>query len=153
METKKTYVLSHDVGTSSVKSALISNLGEVATHHTSAYGFHYPKPGWVEQDPEDYWKGIVTNTNAIVEKIDIDKNDIVGMVFSTQAMGIIPLNKNNKLLYSNITWVDGRAEEQALWLMNKLGGKRIFKKIIGVEITGKDVIPKLRWMKQNLPEI
>ena len=49
----------------------------------------------------------------------------------------------------NITWVDGRAEEQARWLMSLLGGRKIFEKMIGVEITGKDVIPKLRWLKQN----
>ncbi len=53
----------------------------------------------------------------------------------------------------NITWVDGRAEEQAQWLMSLLGGRKIFEKVIGVEITGKDVIPKLRWIKQNRTEL
>ena len=77
----------------------------------------------------------------------------MGMVFSTQAMGIIPLDREDQLLNHNITWVDGRAEEQARWLMNLLGGKKTFEKLIGVEITGKDVIPKLRWLKQNRPEL
>jgi xylulokinase len=152
MEDKK-FVLAHDVGTSSVKTVLISNTGEINSHHTSPYPFQYPNPGWVEQDPEDYWNGIVENTRYIISNSSVDANLIVGMVFSTQAMGIIPLDKENKVLHNNITWVDGRAEKQAQWLMNMLGGKSIFKKIIGAEITGKDVIPKLRWLKQNLPDI
>lgn len=148
-----TYVLAHDVGTSSVKTVLVSSKGEVLANHVAPYSLQYPNPGWVEQNPEDYWKGIVENTRKIVSEIDIDLNAIAGMVFSTQAMGIIPLDKQGNVLYPNITWVDGRAEEQAQWLMRKLGGKKIFKKIIGVEITGKDVIPKLRWLKQNRTEI
>lgn len=149
MSNKEQYVVAHDVGTSSVKSALVSNRGEIVAHATSSYGFSYPRPGWVEQDPEDYWKGTVQNTRAIIGESRVDPEDITGMVFSTQAMGIIPLDRGGHLLMHNITWVDGRAEEQARWLMRLLGGKKIFEKIIGVEITGKDVIPKLRWIKQN----
>ena len=147
------YVISHDVGTSSVKTALVSNKGEVLAHEVSPYPFRYPNPGWFEQDPEDYWKGIVQNTRKIAALKKVDTSDIIGMVFSSQAMGIIPIDKQNQVLHPNITWVDGRAEEQAQWLMKKLGGKRIFKKLIGVEITGKDVIPKLRWLKENMPDI
>ncbi len=142
-------MLAHDVGTSSVKSALVSHHGKIATHATSSYGFTYPRPGWVEQNPEDYWEGIVKNTRKLLEQSQIDPENISGMVFSTQAMGIIPLDKDDNLLMHNITWVDGRAEEEARWLMGLLGGKKIFEKLIGVEITGKDVIPKLRWFKNN----
>jgi xylulokinase len=147
------YVLAHDVGTSSVKTALISIKGEVLASSTSSYSFTYPQPGWVEQNPEDYWNGSVINTRKVVEESGIAKEDIIGIVFSTQAMGIIPIDREGKVLKNNITWVDGRAEKQARWLMNLLGGKQIFKKIIGIEITGKDVLPKLRWLKYSEPEI
>ena len=149
----KAYVLAHDVGTSSVKSALVGPRGEIAGQASTSYGFTYPRPGWVEQDPEDYWKGIVGNTRNILEESRLDPDLVLGMVCSTQAMGIIPLDEEDKPLMHNITWVDGRAQDQATWLMNLLGGKKIFEKIIGVEITGKDVIPKLRWIRQNKPEL
>ena len=149
----QSYVIAHDVGTSSVKSALVSARGEVLAHATSSYGFSYPNPGWVEQDPDDYWKGSVTNTLAIMAESGLQPEQILGIVFSTQAMGIIPLDREGNTLRNNITWVDGRAEEQARSLMNLLGGKKVFEKLIGVEITGKDVIPKIKWMKQNEPEL
>ena len=107
----------------------------------------------MEQDPEDYWKGSVQNTHTLIKESGIAPRDVMGIVFSTQAMGIIPLDKEDRPLCHNITWVDGRAEEQARWLMKLLGGRKVFEKIIGVEITGKDVIPKLRWLKQNNPAL
>jgi len=153
MSEKLPYVIAHDVGTSSVKSALISSAGEVRAHATSAYGLTYPQPGWVEQDPEVYWNGSVHNTHTLLAESEIDPQELMGIVFSTQAMGIIPLDREDRPLCHNITWVDGRAEEQARWLMKLLGGRKVFEKIIGVEITGKDVIPKLRWLKQNKPAL
>jgi xylulokinase len=147
------YVIAHDVGTSSVKTALLNQKGEIVANHTTPYPTYYPKPGWVEQTPEDYWDASVINTRKIIESSGINRDLIIGIVFSTQAMGVIPIDKNGRTLHRNITWVDGRAEEQAAKLMGLMGGKTIFKKIIGVEITGKDVIPKLRWLKENEPEI
>ena len=147
------YVIAHDVGTSSVKTALINEAGEIITHSTTGYGITQIQPGWIEQDPEDYWNGSVVNTRKVMNLAGIDPDDILGIVFTTQAMGIIPVDKEGKLLQNNITWVDGRAQDQARWIMNLMGGKAIFKKIIGTEISGKDVLPKLRWLKQNKPDV
>ena len=147
------YVIAHDVGTSSVKTALINDLGEIIAQSTTAYEIIHAQPGWVEQNPDDYWQGSVVNTRKVVRTGGINRNEILGIVFTTQAMGIIPVDKEGKTLKNNITWVDGRAHEQARWIMNLMGGKTIFKKFIGTEITGKDVLPKLRWLKLNEPEI
>ena len=147
------YVIAHDVGTSSIKTALINAQGEIISHSTTPYSFSSPRPNWFEQNPEDYWNGSVINTRKVLDESKINRNEIIGIVFSTQAMGIIPVDKEGKHLRNNITWVDSRAEEEARWIMNLLGGKNIFKKIIGIEITGKDVLPKLRWLKKNEPDI
>jgi len=150
---EKKYVIAHDVGTTGVKAVVLDANGKVHARAEENYGFTYPNPGWVEQDPEDYWKAIVESTKAIVRTSRIKSSEIIGMVFTTQAMGIIPIDKDNNILYNNITWVDGRAEKQAEKLMNRFLGRKIFKAFVGIEITGKDVIPKLMWLKENEPEI
>jgi len=147
----KKIVIAHDVGTSSVKSALIDNEGNILNHCILSYPFYNPKPGWVEQNPEDYWNAIVLNTQTLAESIDI--NQIIGIVFTTQAMGIIPVDAAGNVLRNNITWVDGRAEEQAQNIMSTFGGRKIFKSFLGTEITGKDVIPKLIWLKEKEKEV
>ena len=147
------YVIAHDVGTSSVKTVAVSEEGKVLASAIAGYPMQRPRPGWVEQKPEDYWAAIVKATHQIFKSRGLDKSKLLGMVFSTQAMGIIPIDKQGEVLHPNITWVDGRAEEQAKKAMRKLGGKNIFKAIVGIEITGKDVIPKLIWLKETMPEM
>lgn len=147
----KNIVIAHDVGTSGVKSALVESSGNINGNVTKNYPFYTPKPGWAEQEPQDYWNAIVQNTILLLK--NIDKSRILGIVFTTQAMGIIPVDKKGNVLRRNISWVDGRAEDQARWMMNLFGGRTAFKSFLGIEITGKDVIPKLRWLKHNEPSI
>ena len=120
------YILSHDIGTSSDKAVLVNFQGEVHATFTETYPTFYPNPAWVEQNPEDYWKAVTLTSKAIISKNEIDPSEIKAVVFSTQAQGIIPMDINGKVLYNNITWVDGRAQKQAEELMNKIGGKKIF---------------------------
>jgi len=147
------YVIAHDVGTSSVKAALIHRSGTVAATAEEPYPIHQPRPGWVEQDPEDYWRGVVATTRRVIEQSGIAPDDILGLVFTTQSMGIIPVDAKGKVLHPNITWVDGRAQDQARWMMRLFGGKALFKRLVGIEITGKDVLPKLIWLRQERPDI
>lgn len=147
------YFLAYDVGTSSVKSILVDAKGQISAASIASYPLLTPKEGWVEQVPDDYWKGITSTTKQLIEKTQIPLDQIKGIVFSTQAMGIIPVDKQGNVLHNNISWVDGRAEKYAQKLMSWVGGKAIFKAIMGIEITGKDVIPKLMWLKETCPDV
>lgn len=147
------YVIAHDVGTSSNKAVLIDAKGNILESAEEEYDFYYPKSGWVEQSPEDYWNAIVKSTRKVLSHSKVNSEDILGMVFTTQAMGIIPVNRAGEVIHNNITWVDGRAEVQAVKLMNRFSGRLAFKSFIGIEITGKDVVPKLMWLKDEKPDV
>ncbi|MFW5779948.1 MAG: xylulokinase [Bacillota bacterium] len=147
------YIISHDMGTSSVKAVLVDFKGKIVSACSSDYATYYPNPAWVEQAPSEYWKGVCDATKGLLEKTSIDKKDIKGMVFATQAMGIIPMDEKGETLYNNISWVDGRAEKQAQSIMKKLGGKKLFTMLAGTPIMGKDVIAKLIWLKEEKNDI
>lgn len=147
------YVFAHDVGTGSVKTLLVDELGKILAESIEEYELDYPQAGWAEQNPEDYWIGSVKNTKKILDKVKIDPKNVLGIVFTTQALGIIPVDEKGEVLHPNISWLDDRAQKQANRMMNLFGGKRLFMRIFGLEITGKDVIPKLRWLKQNRRDI
>ncbi|MFN8281707.1 MAG: FGGY-family carbohydrate kinase [Chitinophagales bacterium] len=147
------YFLAYDVGTSSVKAILVDAAGTICATAIQDYPLHTPNPGWVEQIPEDYWSAVCIATKQLVQTANISVEQIKAMAFSTQAMGVIPVDKAGNILHNNITWVDGRAEEQAKKAMRYFGGKNIFKVIAGIELTGKDVIPKMIWLKDKHPEI
>ncbi|MEZ5008707.1 MAG: FGGY-family carbohydrate kinase [Chitinophagales bacterium] len=147
------FFIAHDFGTSGVKSIIINQIGEIIADTIETYPMQMPKPGWVEQRPEDYWNAVTKATRKLVEMSEVDIALIKGIVFSTQAMGVIPIDKEGNVLHPNISWVDGRAEDEARQLMKKFLGKKVFKAIVGIEITGKDVLPKLLWIKNKLPDI
>ncbi len=146
------YIIAHDVGTQSNKAVLIGTDGKVYDSFEKSYEIDFPKPGWVEQDPEDYWEAICVTTRKVVSELN-KEDQILAMVFSTQAMGIIPVDKDGTLLYKNISWVDARANRQSEMIMKRFLGKAVFEKITGVSLSGKDVIPKLLWIKEQLPEV
>lgn len=147
------YILSHDMGTSSDKAVLVDYCGNIRTTVVEHYPTYYPNPAWVEQDPADYWNAVARSSRAIVQKAGIRPEQIKGIVFSTQAQGVIPVDVDGNVLYNNITWVDGRAEKQAENIMKRLGGKRIFSMVSGTPIMGKDCIPKIVWLKEERPDI
>ena len=147
------HVIAHDVGTSGLKTALVNVHGEILASHTTPYPSVLPQPGWFEQDPADYWKAAVTNTRHVLQESGINRDTVIGMAFSTQAQGIIAVDAAGQVLHPNIAWVDSRAEEQAVALMRLVGGRAIFRSIIGIEISGKDCVPKLKWLMRHRPEV
>ncbi len=147
------YIISHDMGTSSDKAVLVDFDGKIIASATADYPTYYPAPAWVEQDPDEYWQGVVEAVNKLMKKTKIAPSEVKGMVFSTQAMGVIPVDEDGRHLYNNISWVDARAQKQADSIMAKLGGKKIFSLVAGTPIMGKDVIAKLIWIKEERPDI
>lgn len=147
------YVIAHDIGTSCAKTVLIDLNGNICESASNEYPLYTRNPGWAEQEPEDYWQAIINGTKEVIAKSFVSPDAIVAIVSTTQAMGVIPISREGEVLRSNITWVDGRAERQAHKVMNKVGGEKIFKTIIGIPIMGKDVIAKLLWIKEEEPEV
>ena len=147
------YILAHDMGTSSDKAVLVDYSGTIVATAVEDYPTYYPNPAWVEQDPQDYWQAVAKASRRIIEENAIDPATIKGIVFSTQAQGIIPVAEDGTVLYHNITWVDGRAEKQAQSITKKLGGKKLFTLAAGTPIMGKDCIAKIVWLKEERPDI
>ena len=149
----ESYILSHDIGTSSDKAVLVRYDGSIRATCTEPYPTYYPQPAFVEQDPADYWHAVTTTSKRIILENGVDPASVTGVVFSTQAQGVIPVDAEGRVLHRNITWVDGRAEKQARAIMGKFGGKALFTAFAGTPIMGKDCIPKIIWLKEERPEI
>lgn len=147
------YVISFDMGTSSNKAVLVDFSGKIVAQTRADYEMSYPYPGWAEQNPDDYWAGVCASSKELIKKTKIKKEDVKGIVFATQSMGIIPVDEDGGVLYPNISWVDGRAQKQADSIMKKFGGPKLFSLFSGTPIMGKDVVAKLLWIKQERPDI
>ena len=147
------YIVAHDVGTSNSKAVLVDVKGMVHGRSVGSYDIKYPKPGWAEQDPEDWWNAMTQSTRRLMDETGVSPDDVLCVVNSTQLIGIVPVDDGGVTLRPGIIWLDSRAPEEARWVMNKFLGPTVFAAIAGASITGKDGIPKLLWLKKNEPDV
>ncbi|MGQ9459472.1 MAG: FGGY family carbohydrate kinase, partial [Anaerolineae bacterium] len=147
------YIVAHDVGTGGNKAILVTPQGEIQGRAMESYGTSYPRPDWAEQNPEDWWRAVATSTRELLRQTGVQPREVLAMVFSTQMLGVVPVDAEGRPLRPGIIWLDGRARDQARQVMARLGGPWIFARIVGAALGGKDVLPKLLWLKQNEPDL
>ena len=147
------YLLAHDVGTSGDKAALITPDGQILATAYEPYPIHFPRQNWAEQDPPDWWRAAAVTTNRVLAAVNADPKEILSLSFSTQMVNAIPVDAQGEPLQPCISWLDGRAWEQAQQIMRRLGGPKVFAALVGVALTGKDLLPKYLWIKRHLPEV
>ena len=147
------YILAHDAGTGGNKAVLVEPDGNVRATAFAPYQTHYPRPDWAEQNPEDWWRAVVSTTRQVMENSGVSPLDILAISHATQMLGIIPMDPEGIPLRPAIIWLDGRAHEEARRIMGKFLGRRVFSIISGAELSGKDGLPKLLWLKVNEPDI
>ena len=82
-------ILSYDIGTTYLKTGLLDTKFNILGVELEKYPVYFPKKGYAEQDPLDWWKAVVKTTNQLIE----DEN-----VFS----GFIKLYKYNKKIHRNL---------------------------------------------------
>ena len=156
----KQYIIAHDVGTSVSKAVLVDTEGHIHASASQPYPVHYPRPDWAEQRPEDWWNVVVSTTRQVLEQSGVAPRDVLAMIHTTQMLGIVPMGKAEggseptyEPLRRAIIWLDGRAPAQAEQMMHKFLGPRVFAIVAGAELSGKDGIPKLLWLKENEPAV
>lgn len=147
------YIIAHDVGTSGNKAVLVNTEGSVHGKYYEPYQTYYPKPGWAEQEPCDWWNAVSRSTQRLLEQTRISPGDVLCVTYSTQMLGIIPMDSKEGPLRRAIIWLDCRAGEQAERLMRKFINARVFALIAGAALGGKDGLPKLLWLKGEEPDI
>ncbi len=102
-----TFLLGIDLGTSSVKAALIeADTLCVAASAAHEYPVHHPQPGYAEQAPEEWWRALVHAVRTAVKDIDPTQIKCIGL--SGQMHGLVCLGLNQELLHPAIIWADAR---------------------------------------------
>ena len=147
------YIITHDVGTSGNKAVLIDCQGRVQGSAFAPFQIHYPRPHWAEQEPEEWWHAVAVTTRQVLAQCGVEPREVIAMVHTTQMLGIVPIGPEGAVLRRAIIWMDARAPEQAERIMRKFLGRRVFAAVAGAEISGKDGLPKLLWLKENEPEV
>jgi xylulokinase len=149
------YLLGYDIGSSSIKAALIdSETGEVIISTNSPkteLEISAPKPGWAEQDPEIWWQHVKLATAEIKNSVDVNLLNVEAIGISYQMHGLVIVDKNQNILRPAIIWCDSRAVAIGDQAFRELGQEKCLRQLLNSP--GNFTASKLKWVQQNEPEI
>ncbi|HOF18917.1 MAG TPA: FGGY family carbohydrate kinase, partial [Phycisphaerae bacterium] len=112
-----------DVGTSGTKTLLMDARARVLATATASHGLSTPKPGWSEQDPDEWWSATVQATRAVLRKAKVRGSQVSAVSFSGQMHGLVVTDGAGKVLRPSIIWNDARTAPQAAYIERRVGGR------------------------------
>lgn len=146
------YLIGLDVGTSGAKCIMIDDQGKVVASSTQEYPLCTPRPGWAEQNPEDWWQGVVKGLKVIIEKANVRPEDILGLSYSGQMHGLVALDAAHQVIRPAILWCDQRTQKQCDWITEQAGGlEKLLSYTNNRMLTGYTG-GKILWLRDEEPE-
>ena len=142
------YIIGIDIGTSNTKAVAFGMAGEIFANASVSYGAIQSAPGYHEQDPDIFFKAVMSTLEEVVQKNK--GNVLTGISFSSAMHGLMAVDKKGKPITNIITWADLRSKEQAQKLKASPAGARIYQ-YTGTPIHPMSPLCKLMWMKENDP--
>lgn len=148
----RNYVIAHDLGTTGNKATLYDREGTLVGSAFYGYETEYARPGWAEQNPEDWWQAVCASTRELLAKTGVPKHEIACVTFSGQMMGCVPLDRNARPLAKGIIWADTRSVAQEQWLRERIDPEDVYR-ITGHRLSASYSLAKILWLRQNRPDI
>lgn len=138
-----------DLGTSAVKLLLMDADGTVKNIASREYPLYFPKPGWSEQDPGDWYQETMSGLKELLQ--GFDTKEVAGISFGGQMHGLVILDENDEVIRPAILWNDGRTTEECDYLNRVIGKDKLSEYTANISFTGFTA-PKILWVKKHEPE-
>lgn len=143
-------VLGCDSSTSATKVIAFDARGRTVASGAGNYPLYQDRPGWVEQDPEDWWRAFCAASRAVMATPGVKPSDLTGLGLTHQRFTFVPVDRDLRPLGRAILWNDIRCGAEAAWASQKLGKDRIFERT-GYP-PGQWTLYKALWLKNHEPE-
>lgn len=146
----KEYVLALDQGTTSSRAIVFDHNGSIVATAQKEFKQYYPKPGWVEHDPEEIWSTQAGVAVEAITKAGAENNGIKGIGITNQRETTVVWNrKTGKPVFNAIVWQDRRTAEYCDQL-KKEGHAEAIRKKTGLIIDAYFSATKIRWILDNV---
>lgn len=149
MNTKR-YILALDQGTTSSRTILFDDhLNEIAKSQKE-FTQIFPKPGWVEHDPEEIWESQLFTIHDVIQRSGIDINEIKTIGITNQRETVVVWNKiTGKAIYNAIVWQDRRTAEICEELKQR-DLENYIRENTGLVIDAYFSGTKIKWILENV---
>jgi len=147
-------IIAYDLGTGGIKASLFEVSGKSLANTFSSYDTVYTGSAFHEQDPDDWWNGILKTTTELMGKTGADPAEVVGISISGHSLGVVPVDKDGNLLtHKTPIWSDKRAYKQTLAFFEHIPYETYYMTTgIGFPAECYSVF-KMMWYRDNEPEM
>ena len=146
------YLMGLDISTTSAKALIIDDAGNVVAVANSPQPISQPEPLWSEQDPADWWTGIVKSIRKALADSGLKGDDISAIGLTGQMHGLVLLDDNGAVLRPSILWNDQRTQAQCDFMTGVIGQQRLIELTGNLALTGFTA-PKILWVRDHEPDI
>ena len=99
------YIMALDQGTTSSRAILFNKQGEIVHVSQKEFTQIFPKPGWVEHDPNEIWSSILACIAGVLSEKDIKPEQVAGIGITNQRETTVVWDKETgKPVYNAIVW-------------------------------------------------
>lgn len=144
------YILSIDQSTSATKAVLFNDKAEFVFRTTLEHKQYFPKPGWVEHDPEELYRNTLEVIQKVISNSEINKNNICCISIANQRETVLVWDKETgRPVYNAVVWQCMRGKEQCKTL-KAVGYEQLIRKKTGLLIDPYFSASGLSWiLNQN----
>jgi glycerol kinase len=148
----KEFILSFDQGTTSSRAIVFDRNGLPVANAQKEFRQFYPKPGWVEHDPEEIWSTQAGVALEAITKAGIESVNIAAIGITNQRETTIVWNrKTGKPVYNAIVWQDRRTADFCDMLKSEGHSIKVQEKT-GLIIDAYFSATKIRWILDNVKD-
>jgi glycerol kinase len=145
------YLGALDQGTTSTRFIIFDRSGHIVASEQREHQQIYPRPGWVEHDPEEIWRRTQEVIAGALQQRALQPSDLAAIGITNQRETAILWNrKSGKPVYNAIVWQDTRVAE-AVAAFAQQGGQDRFRVQTGLPLATYFSGLKIHWLLENIP--
>ncbi|HEY5514160.1 MAG TPA: glycerol kinase, partial [Geomonas sp.] len=144
------HLLSIDQGTTSSRATLFTPEGRALATAGRPLSQHYPRPGWVEHDPEEIWQGVLASIQEVLAATAVPLREIAGIGITNQRETTVVWERaTGRPLHRAIVWQDRRSAEQT-GSMKGAGLEPMIRERTGLLLDPYFSASKIAWLLEQV---
>jgi len=144
------YILSIDQGTTGSRAVVYDKNGRIAASAYQEFRQYFPKPGWVEHDPEEIWLSVKNSIQKVLKQMPEGTIDAIGITNQRETT-VVWDRETGKPVYNAIVWQCRRTSARCNRLKKEKKEINFFRQKTGLTIDAYFSATKIEWILKNVP--
>jgi glycerol kinase len=143
------YILALDQGTTGSRAVLYDRRGRAVTSAYEEFPQYFPRPGWVEHDPEEIWLNVCRAIRKVLARVSGSSILAIGIANQRETT-IIWDRRTGRPVHNAIVWQCRRTADRCRRLAAERGTARLIRKKTGLPVDAYFSSTKAEWILKRI---